>query len=242
MRILAFSDIEKWGRYERLVHTIRPDVVALAGDLTSDGSASFARFLEYSDRRKGRRLHIDRFYKFLRYAGARSQVLVVKGDHDTDFEGAYIPEKINGICGCQEISGGVIEVNGIRFLGLGVNETSYLRILKPIIEQHKEEADVVITHCKQDRVPLVSLLKPRLIIRGHFGSGKYLVDGIPAVFTANVLYTVIDLEDKRIAKILQYSRIGFHGKIGILENGSCSPWFSGVSEYERYEWLRPYNI
>lgn len=238
MRILAFSDIEKWKGYERLIDIIRPDLVALAGDLTSDGLASFRKCFNV---RRARRVHVDRFYKFLRYAGAKSQVLVVKGDHDADFEGDYIPEKIDEIPGCQEISGKVIEVNGIRFLGLGFNETSYLRTLKPIIEQYKEEADVVITHCKQDRVPLISLLKPKLIIRGHFGSGKYLVNDIPAVFIEDVFYTVIEFGDKSIPEILQH-RISFDGKIEVLEKGSCSPWFLGVSEYERYEWLRPYQI
>ncbi len=41
MRILAFSDVRKWHGYERLVDRCRPEVVALAGDLISDGGAAF---------------------------------------------------------------------------------------------------------------------------------------------------------------------------------------------------------
>jgi len=238
LRILAFSDVEEWKGYEKLVDRIKPDLITLAGDVTSDGFASFWKSLEI---RKGKRTHVDKFYKFLRYAGEKSQVLVVKGDHDADFDGDYIPEKINEIYGCQEISGKLIDVNGLRFLGLGFNETHYLRALKVIIEEFKEEPDVVVTHCEQKRMPLVSSLKPRIIIRGHFGSGKYLVNDIPAVFTQDVFYTVVELENKSISKILQYT-IGFDEKVKVLEQGSCRPWLSNVSEYEKYEWLKPYRI
>ena len=41
MRILAISDVHTWDGYERLVDEHKPDVVALAGDLTSDGGAAF---------------------------------------------------------------------------------------------------------------------------------------------------------------------------------------------------------
>jgi metallophosphoesterase superfamily enzyme len=41
MRILAFSDIQRWEGYEALVDEYRPDIVVLAGDLTSDGNAAF---------------------------------------------------------------------------------------------------------------------------------------------------------------------------------------------------------
>lgn len=323
MKILVFSDIRKWEGYEELVNKIQPDIIALAGDLTSDGFASFwgkkEELIEQSPdyQKEKRRLekelpkrlsevqheykngensttiilryknfkqtihwlsgrpsqndiirhkkeillnelkekykpmieknflefrketHVNLFYKFLKYAGKKSQVLVVKGDHDEDFEGDYILEKINRIPGCREISGKFIEISGFRFLGLGFNETYYLRILKPIIEEFKEKVDVVITHCKQNKVPLVSLLKPKIIIRGHFGSGKYLVNDIPSVFTMGVKYTIIELKNKKIPKILQYI-VDLDNKIKILEKGSCKPWFSKVSEFERYRWLNPY--
>jgi len=41
VRILAFSDVWIWKGYERLVDQWKPHVVALAGDLTSDGGAHF---------------------------------------------------------------------------------------------------------------------------------------------------------------------------------------------------------
>ena len=235
MKILAFSDIREWGKYEKIVDDIEPDLITLAGDLTSDGFASFwsKAILEIpefqKELRKNRikftliggfqfyrwingknpkkykkenildvvgtikekyknseeflkirkRMHVDKFYRFLRYAGKKSKVLVVKGDHDEDFEGDYVTKKINRIKDCNEISGKYIEIKGIRFLGLGYNETHYLRRVRPLIEEFQNKIDVIITHCEQKRLPLLSSIKPKLIIRGHFGFGKFLVNDIP---------------------------------------------------------------
>jgi predicted phosphodiesterase len=147
MKILVFSDVENWVGYEEQVDKIQPNVVVLAGDLTSDGLASFwhdsiGRKLSLPPQR----MHVNKFYHFLRHVGKKSEVMVVKGDHDEDFEGSYVPEKINRIHGCAEISGKTIEEKGIRFLGLGFNDTYYVRRLKPIIQEFKEKIEVVIMH------------------------------------------------------------------------------------------------
>jgi len=66
-----------------------------------------------------KKTHVDRFYSFLRYASKRSRVVVVKGDHDADFLGNYVPEEIDRIDGCSGISGKVQQIKDLRFLGLG---------------------------------------------------------------------------------------------------------------------------
>ena len=302
MKILAFSDVARWEGYEGILDKTRPDITVLAGDLTSDGFASFwheafgeipefqrekKQVLEkygvvetskdhydiskarssrewnveietlrskyrdterFHEIRKG--IHVDRFYQFLEYAGKISKVLVVKGDHDEDFEGDYVVDRIHKISGCREISGRTTEVKGLRFLGLGFGESHYLRNLRPIIEEFEGKVDVVIAHCEQKRVPTIGSLRPRIMIRGHFGSGKYLVNNIPSVFTQGVKYTTVELENERIPRILQYRVVPdimaiLKGsrpshKLEIMEKGSCRPLFSKVSEFERYRWLKPY--
>jgi Icc-related predicted phosphoesterase len=305
MKLLAFSDVVKWEGYEELVDRIRPNVVALAGDLTSDGFAAFWSKMEVEALKKipeckqlltkygmhktdksshfrigavyriggaeytstradvypsfwfeldslvrkyrtgkiltrlRRTAHVDRFYDFLRYAGRRSKVIVVMGDHDADFKGDYDPEEIDRIDGCKEISGKVAQIKGFRFIGLGYDQTHYLRTLRPMIDQCKREVDVVLTHCEQDKVHLLSLLEPRLIVRGHFGSGRYLVNGVPSAFTMGARYTVVELGEG-ILRIMQYV-VGRNGETKELENGSCRPWFTPKgSEFERYKWLKPY--
>src|SRR6202162_3322635 len=139
MRILAFSDVHRWEGYEDLVNEHRPDMIVLAGDLTSDGNAAFwsealqhipefakrkselLRRYGQVEREKGfyvsvaaperlcnhfshdlgeledryrktkdflearKRIHVDKFYSFLRHAGKMTRVLLTKGDHDDDF-------------------------------------------------------------------------------------------------------------------------------------------------------------
>ena len=296
MRILAFSDIKEWEGYKELIEKFNPEIVALPGDLTSDGFASFwskaiqqippyqkelekenikfssrnnnITFYEWIDNKKPKKyknkdlldvvesikkkyknskkfleirkkIHVDKFYEFLEYAGKKSSVLVVKGDHDEDFDGDYISKKINSIQGCNEISGKLITINRVNFLGLGFNDTHYLKRLKPLIKKFREKVNIIITHSENNKMYLISLFKPQLIIRGHFGSGKYLVNGIPSVFTQGVQYTLIEIKDKKLPKILQY-HMSFNHKIKLLKKGSIRPWFSKKSEFELYSWLKAY--
>ena len=153
-------------------------------------------------------LHTIRFYDFLKHAGKKSTVLVVKGNHDDDFKGDYETSKINEIEGCIEISGKLVEIDNIFFLGLGFDETHYLKKLKPLIEKHKNNVDIIITHAEQNKISLLSSLNSQLIIRGHFGSGKYLVNQTLAVFTSRAYYSIIQFDSNRKPKIKQYSYLG----------------------------------
>ena len=132
-----------------------------------------------------KRLHVDKFYAFLRHAGKLSTVLVVKGDHDADFSGDYDVTKIDLIPGCQEISGKTTTVEGLTFLGLGFEQAGFRRPLRQFIRDFRGAVDVVIAHPPHENVQIVAELKPRLLIRGHFGTGRYSIGGVPSVFTAS---------------------------------------------------------
>lgn len=214
MKILVLSDNIEWIGYEELIDKVLPDLVVLAGDLTCDAGV--------------RTQHLDKFYYFLRHAGNKSKVVVIKGNHDWKFWGDYVPEKIDQIPGCREISGKIIEIGGLLFLGLGYNDTYYLRILKPIISRFREKVDVVIMH--GPRIRLVSSIKPRIIIRGGYALGKYLVHDIPSVFNNSGIYTIVELEKEKISEILQY-RLGSGEKVTTQLPAQLS---------NRYEWLKPY--
>lgn len=251
MRILAFSDIYRWSSsYRRLVERYRPDIVALAGDLTCDGNAYFLtaalegvpklkkkiealklerlnvvlrenraalaerykqgnfepmiarhgpatkeienQLRELNERaRKApgylaakQRTHIDPFYDFLRYAGRVSTVLVIKGNHDDAFPGDYDPSRIDGIPGCHEISGKAYAFGEWVFLGLGFRQAGYRRVLRPLIAGFAGRVGIVIAHVPEKNLHLVTQLRPKLLIRGHFMEGRAVVDGIPAAFTS----------------------------------------------------------
>lgn len=132
-----------------------------------------------------KRLHVDKFYAFLRRAGKLSTVLLVKGDHDDDFPDDYDVTKIDAIPGCQEISGKTTTVEGLTFLGLGFEQAGFRRPLRQFIRDFRGAVDVVIAHPPHENVKIVAELKPRLLIRGHFGTGRYSIGGVPSVFTAS---------------------------------------------------------
>jgi predicted phosphodiesterase len=225
MKILVFSDIYEWVGYERVFDEVQPEVVVLAGDLTCDGGVSFLSPPQQLNAR--RKEHVDKFYHFLWHVGNKSKVIVIKGNHDGEFKGDFVPEKIGQINRCREISGKTIKVDGLLFLGLGYDETYYLSKLKPIIAEFTEKVDVVIMH--GIRIQLISSLKPRLIIRGGYALGKYLIHNVPSVFNNTGFYSIIKLERKRVTEIRQY----------LLSSGKKVE--TGLSVLQRrYDWIKPY--
>jgi hypothetical protein len=105
-----------------------------------------------------RRLHVDRFYRFLKRVGSVAQVLVVKGDHDDDFPGDYQLERINAIAGCTEISGKTCAIGGWTFLGLGFDQAALRRPLRAMIAQFRGKAEIVVAHAPQKNVELLAAL------------------------------------------------------------------------------------
>lgn len=271
MRILALSDVYRWDGCDRLVEQCKPDVVALAGDLTSDGVAAFwhdalelipkfrserralyerarriklsrckrcpicanprspyqvwgferhmeflffdhVRQLEEHYRKSKtfavvqREMHVEKFYAFLKYAGRRAVVLVVKGDHDEDFAGAYDACRINRIPGCYEISGRAYRAKGELFLGVSYQHTAYRRISASLVERFPQKGAIVIAHARERNVHLLADLAPKLIIRGHFGFGQHRIGAALAVFTSGG-HAIIDVAKSAVLHIRQPSPV-----------------------------------
>ena len=257
-KILVLSDIHTWKSLDVLVRDMTPDLLLLAGDLVHNGgleipdeayvkSASGATYLNKTAYKKLLKEHASAFYDFLELVGGQFPIFIIRGDHDTTERG-YAVEKINKISGCTEISGKVVEINGLRILGLGFDETYKLRKLRPLIEDYKGTVDIVVTHCKTGRLPLISSIEPKLIIRGHWGRGRFLVNGIPTLMNNSASMGFIELKDKVISKIIQYDIYKFWKtrKKKISNECSCNSFglyafeHPGVSEFDVYKWLKPY--
>ena len=232
MIILALSDVTEWKGYEKIVDSIQPNILTLAGDLTSDGFASFWRYKNDKNFLRIKEVHVNNFYQFLRYAGRKSEVLVIKGDHDEDFEGDYVPEKINKIIGCKEISGKTADINGIRFLGLGFKEAHRFKEPKSTTEWSKRNIDIVVMH--GENIRFVSLLKPKIIVKGGLFTGTYLVNDIPSVFTGSLGFTVIELKNKAVSKISEYA-------FDLKSQQITSKKFPPIPALKKYGWIKPYH-
>lgn len=185
-----------------------------------------------------KKIHVDRFYRFLKYAGRRACVLAIKGDHDDDFPGDYDPQRIDGIPGCHEISGKTFEAKGVFFLGVSYQETAYREIARALLARFPERGGIVISHARQRNVRLLAELRPRLIIRGHYGSGKFLLDGIPAVFTDGGP-AIINVSNAGLPCIRLLSDRRGRGTIAPTPEDIAS--FEGFLQ-EDYPWLAPYPV
>lgn len=252
LRILAFSDVVKWSKgYEALVDWLRPNIIALAGDLAFDGFAPFYWKESLSDEipkgndfERFRKVHVNRFYHFLAYAGRKSKVLLVRGNHDDEFEGDYSLQKINEIPGCIEISSKIIELDGYSFLGLGYNDTHNSKKLKRMGKELTGKVDIVLMH--GENIRLVSLLKPKIIIKGGWQLGTCLVNDVPSVFTGPESCAIIEFKNKTISKISGYLFNWTNWKVRYPNFGVCLkpreirkvspphvPW--------KFEWIKPYR-
>lgn len=146
--------------------------------------------------------HVEKFYQALEdAANVCNRILVVSGNHDEYFKGDYDVERINRIANCREISGKIESHEGVVFLGLGFRETHYLRSLRPVVQIMEGQVDVILAHAEESRLPLIAGIDPVIIFRGHFGSGRSRIGGVPIVAAAFPSYVVAELTKKRIASI-----------------------------------------
>jgi hypothetical protein len=196
----------------------------MPGDLTSDGGAEFwgpdleeygpdGRIIVTKDLVQRHNAHVRKFYNVLEETGKTSDVFVVKGDHDDDFEGSYDAERINSIKGCHEISGKLLDFAGLTILGLGYYETHYLRTLRHQIQGIKKRVDIILTHAEQRRLLCMSEVSPKIIARGHFGFGVSQIDDVLVVcgrFPNS--YSVVEVENGSIKSSDCWSYCGMSQK------------------------------
>lgn len=186
--------------------------------------------------------HVEPFYLFLAHAGKKAKVLVTKGDHDDDIPENYQTDRINQTPGCQEVSGRLVTLDGVAFLGLGFDHGAKISQVRLLGREFANRADVVVCHPPQKMVPrIVDELKPKLLVRGHFGNGAYLVNGTPAVFTQNAHHTLIEYTVGKIPAIEQFA-FAKDGKATLVLNGKCVPAMSPASQWDMYPWLKPYPM
>jgi Icc-related predicted phosphoesterase len=181
-----------------------------------------------------RRHHVEGFYRFLRRAGRWAPVLVIQGNHDENAH--YSTERINAIRGCQEISGKRVEVKGTSFLGVSHFIGNRRGRFKELEAAHPGGADVVIAHPPLATTPFHAKLANRLLIKGHYWPGTWMVEGKPTVFTSEVHHSVIELTPNGYPRISQWLRL--KGGFGRFEEDRRARWFTQLHTHK--PWIRPY--
>ena len=181
-----------------------------------------------------RRHHVAAFYEFLRKAGRQCPVLVVQGNHDESED--YDAERIASTPGCQEISGRATEVKGTTFLGISHYIANRRGRFKELEAEHPNGADVVIAHPPLATTPYHAKLAKRLLIKGHYWPGTYMVEGIPSVFTSEVHHSVVELVPDAHPRISQWVQKA--GSFIRFEDSRQARWVGRI--YQPVAWLRPY--
>jgi len=227
MRILAISDTSLIPEYMKTVDRFHPDIITLAGDYDELSAYSLDNYME---------LVKKDFYDFLFYAGTKSKILVIRGNHDdpkwSGDASYYSIRKINSISGCMEISNKTVEINGLRFLGLDYDKSRINKTLLPLIEKYKDEIDVVISHSDLSKIHHLTKLKPKIIISGHSRGGVYSVNAIPVVLTNSSGLVLIEINRGKVTNISEYQleQKGINSKTFKISN-------KPKRKYNDYKWL-----
>jgi len=208
VKILAISDTTLIPVYLRMVDNLQPDIIVLAGDYDEGTYFNADKTKKY-------------FYDFLRHAGIKSKVLVIKGNHDdskwSDNSSHYSINKINSIKGCNEISGKSIKINGLKFLGIDYESSRINANLLPLLEKHGNDVDVIVSHGEVSKIHHLVKLKPLIVINGHTRGGVYSVFDIPVVLTNKIGLALIEIKQNSVKTILEYQTISKYNKTGMLK-------------------------
>ena len=187
MKILQISDFawtepnkdEIINKTINAIETERPDVVVMPGDLIVDGWSFDTDKSYYYP-------HIDKILKIFKYLEKKAiPTLIIPGNHDLGFKEDYekLLNHISEFKYVQDISGKIVNVKGVSFLGLGENQVRKSK-LQQLMGYPK--VDVVLAHVKLMHHTLLNFLNTKIILSGHLGIYLvFLPNNIPVIHTEN---------------------------------------------------------
>ena len=167
--ILCISDIQWEIPGKDTLDTLKTDVaevslsaVFFGGDVINDGGNSEE--------------HLTEFVELLRYLeDLEISSFIIQGNHDEYSSYDKLEQHIHHLEYADEISGEVVEFNGLKILGLPYSYTHYLRNARQISEEFSDEYDVVLAHAERSRRIWLFELDARFIITGHFAERLYQI-------------------------------------------------------------------
>jgi len=175
--------------------------------ILSDYDLIHEKYFKSKEFVKARRAHVKELYDALELASKKSkQVLVIKGNHDDEFSGAYNLRKIEHIKNCSEISGKLFSFKGIRFLGLSYKNCHYLTELRSLLGTSKPH--IIISHPEKNRWKDIAEYGPDLVIHGHHSFGFHKVGGVNFLGTGCFpSYSIVKIDEKsKLIKEIKHFR------------------------------------
>lgn len=163
MSILCVSDLH-WAGPERdnleplksEIEEVDPSLILFAGDVISDSPASSYNHLKFT-----------RLLSFLEDREIRS--FTIQGNHDKHPNYDAVDQACWTYDYADEISGEVVEYNGLKIVGIPFEYTNSLEKARQLGDEFPGTYDIVLGHAeRRKRIWLFELDAP-LVISGHFG-------------------------------------------------------------------------
>jgi len=146
---------QRINRYFEIIQEEKADVVLLAGDITGDGFCGhgFQHALIIL-------LHLLEYHKI--------PTAFISGNHDPDEN--YLPVKnhVQNLQHIYEASDKVIELNGLKILGVNYDTSKSKRKLNEAIEEFKDSVDIVLAHSQIKRRIRHFEFDAKYVITGHY--------------------------------------------------------------------------
>ncbi len=186
--------------------------------------------------------HVRGFYDFLSEASKLAPVLSVRGDHDSERLGYHV-DRIESTSNVHEITGSAVEAGGLRVAGLGFPFNKPITRLKEMAADTGTGMDILACHWEHKHLPRIEeILQPRLIIKGHFGGGLYLLNGTPVVFTEKRHHVVLEVDAEGTCKVDQYQLAKGAQADGKIRFDSVESWdtvamFAERPPEEMWPWM-----
>ncbi len=204
MKILAFSDIhfpsvlfkknkESEKKYflkennelknlTTFIKSSKIELVLLAGDVMGDLGkdvffGAFSWLVEYLEENE-----VTTYY--------------IQGNHDIDESYLKLSKSTDNNNYVKDISGKLINYNGLKILGLSFFDTENKTKLKKIISQ-KNKIDILLCHCQNGRRPFLFEFDTKYIITGHFDRQFYYIENKVFIsFQGSESYSIIEFKKK----------------------------------------------
>jgi predicted phosphodiesterase len=141
----------------RLVKSVKPALVLLAGDLVDD------KFIT-KEQRRSYWSQLKEFFEFLE--DSRVKTFFVKGNRDNQPQYEELASRKSAYV--EEISDRRVEYKQISVLGVSHAFTDQLKTMKAIRSLYPEPLDIVLAHAEYRRRIWLFELPAKVIITGHF--------------------------------------------------------------------------
>jgi len=195
---------ERIRRYYEIIISEKADLVLFVGDLTGDGFCghgfhhAFIILLQL--------LELD-----------KTRSLFISGNHDPAKYYDQVLDWIVEFQYAQEISGSVVEIMGLKILGVNYDCSKSKRTFKKLIATHQNAVDIIMAHSQIKRRIMHFNLPAQYIFTGHYDRKLLAHRGIAFVALDNdseevsyaVLNKIEDQSDQLTIKIRQNARVTF---------------------------------